>query len=180
MKNRLIAKRYTNAFLENISKEEYKKTLEDICVLKKLFENNEEAISILNLFIFPKKDRDVIFQSISKELILKKRWLKLFDLLICKQKLSILNDLLDELEKEILSRQNKIKVDLKVVHKLDNSTKEKIINYISKIYNKDIILNIIEDKEIVGGFIAETEDEIIDGSIKHNLDKFKQFVNNLG
>jgi len=38
--------------------------------------------------------------------------------------------------------------------------------------NKDIVLNLVINPEILGGFIAETDSLRIDGSIKNNLIKF--------
>ena len=44
-----------------------------------------------------------------------------------------------------------------------------IIKVIKNVLKKDVILDIEINPEIIGGFIAQTESLLIDGSVKNNL-----------
>lgn len=179
MKGRLVAKRYAKAFLNNIKEDEYQSILDDIDFLKKIFSKDRDAASIMNLFIFPKSKKKEILDSISENLKVKEKWDKLFDLLIAKQKFNTVMELFDQIERVILSFKDTIKVNLKTAYDLDEITINKLKVYISGILDKNVILNVAKDETIIGGFIAETEDEIIDGSVKNHLDKFSQYVTDL-
>ena len=52
---------------------------------------------------------------------------------------------------------------------------DKIRELVSSKLDKDVIFDIDIDKSIIGGFIAETDKIMIDGSIEHN---FRRFVEN--
>ncbi len=178
MKNKLIAKRYTEAFLSLFESKDYARLLDDIAFLQKVFKESPEASAFLNLFIFPAKEREQLFSAILKDLAFSDSWMKLFNLLVAKQKFAILESLLNELEQDVMELKGTIKVNLRIAHELDDNNIQKIKKLLTKKYGREVILNFIEDKEIIGGFIAETEDEVIDGSVKNHLQQFHRFVMN--
>jgi F-type H+-transporting ATPase subunit delta len=85
----------------------------------------------------------------------------------------LINAIIDDLEHLILDSKNTAKVILKVAHKQSEETINAIKSQIREILQKEIILEIITQPEIIGGFIAETKSLQIDGSVRNNLEKFK-------
>lgn len=49
-----------------------------------------------------------------------------------------------------------------------------IINVIKKVYNTEIELNEKTDKEIIGGFILQVEDQLLDSSVKGQIRKIRK------
>lgn len=76
------------------------------------------------------------------------------------------NTLVDELN-------NRMKVEVVSVSKLDNETIESIKSVLKQKFGKDIILSETTDKTILGGIIIKAGDLVIDGSLAENLKKIR-------
>jgi F-type H+-transporting ATPase subunit delta len=75
-------------------------------------------------------------------------------------------DLMDDLN-------NRMKVDVVSVSKLDSGTLENIKSALKKKFNKDVVINEKTDKNILGGIIIKAGDLVIDGSLAENLKKIR-------
>ena len=175
MKNKLIAKRYAKAVMENIS-EDSTSFLNDISLLNKFFSDNPEVIKTADSLLYPPKRRIEIIKEISRISNNQKIWNNLFHLLVQKHKFIIIREILTELESIILEKKKQEKVHLKIAHKHPDEVLKKMKSIIADIIKKDLILDITIDPDIIGGFIASTESLVIDGSIRNNLIKFKNIV----
>jgi len=61
----------------------------------------------------------------------------------------------------------------------DQDTLENVVNNIESTIGRKISYNLIVDSSIIGGFIAKSENQIIDASISGNLVRFKKLNNPL-
>ena len=59
---------------------------------------------------------------------------------------------------------------------LDEERKEKLKDALNKKFAKDILLNNVIDKSIVGGVVLKTKDKYIDGSIKGQLNEMERLI----
>jgi F-type H+-transporting ATPase subunit delta len=71
-------------------------------------------------------------------------------------------------------REGIAKVQLSVQFIPDADQTERIRENIEKLINKKVILDIKVDKTLLGGFVARFEDKIIDGSLRHQLERLKK------
>ncbi|MDY6916139.1 MAG: ATP synthase F1 subunit delta [Candidatus Cloacimonadota bacterium] len=172
MKHKLIAQRYSRAILKLIDEKEFSKLYDDVRSLQQICKEIPEQLKILDSMLISFSKRKVIGEELCKNLKFKQIWKNLIHVLIHKHRVEILPDICDEIENHILSIQNKQKVTLKVAHKHPQETIDIIVERLRKILQKEIILNLVIEPKIVGGFMAETESLRIDGSIKNNLIKF--------
>jgi len=172
--NQLVAQRYAKAILMNLDKKDYKLFREDIDTLNKVFSKNREYISALNSFLYPLNERIDLSEKISAKLSNKGVWKNLFQLLIKKHRFSIILEVLNGLERNILAAEGKIKATLTTAYEHD----EKIINKIIQMLEEkldckmEVILKV--DPAIIGGFVAETDTLRIDGSVYNSLVKLNQ------
>jgi F0F1-type ATP synthase delta subunit len=72
--------------------------------------------------------------------------------------------------------QNKQTVNLKINHKISSIILGKIKKIIGATDNSQV--NLIEDKNILGGFIAEYQNKIFDASLKRQLDRLEHILIN--
>jgi len=172
--NHLVAKRYANAVLMNINKDKYDDFREDIITLITVFTENREYVSALNSFLYPLNERVDLSRKISEKLINNEIWENLFRLLIKKHRFSIILEVLNELEKNILKAEGKIKAILTTAYKHDDKMISKIIQKLEEKLNCKIEVKLKVDPSIIGGFIAETDTLRMDGSISNNLIKLVQ------
>jgi len=174
VKNILIARRYSLAVFKSIKNNDYNSYLQDIVAIRSLFNENKSLSKETDSYLISIDKKIAFADSIAAELQNKDIWKNLFDLLIERHKFSIILIIINDLEHLILDASNTTKVILKVAHQQSGETIENIKSQIKKILKKEVILDIKIKPEIIGGFIAETESMQIDGSVKNNLEKFKQ------
>jgi F-type H+-transporting ATPase subunit delta len=70
-----------------------------------------------------------------------------------------------------------LNVEITSAYEFSEDQKEKIKQKFESLLNKTIILKFIEDKSLIGGFIARVADTMYDASIRHQLELLrKQFL----
>ena len=89
-----------------------------------------------------------------------------------------INEISSEFSKIWDENNSNLSVDLISAHKLENETKDIIVNYLK---NKTGFSNINFTEsikaDIMGGVILHYGDKVIDGSIKNNLNNLKNKIN---
>ncbi len=181
MKIRLLTRRYARAFLDNIAENEYETVHADIKVIRDFIELNPELIKILQSIITPRKMRlellDAIMEQDQKtglELQQQKFWKGLFQVLVAKHRIQLITEIIDEIERLLFLRQNRAKINLYLAREQSPDLIDKIMQHIGKLTGKELIPHTEIRSEIIGGFVASVDSLRIDGSVRHNLEKFKK------
>jgi F-type H+-transporting ATPase subunit delta len=169
VRNKLIAQRYAKAIILNMEDGVLDSLLEDINSLKVIFSQDPSLIKSFDSFLYPLKKREDLALSVANKLNNKNIWKNLFRILIKKHRFTIIPDILIDLEERILDSRNQIKVSLKIAHEQTDNVLNDIAERIKNILKKNVVLDIEIDPEIIGGFVAQTNSVLIDGSIKNNL-----------
>lgn len=66
--------------------------------------------------------------------------------------------------------------EVRTAVELDDSQRDDLAKALSKATGKKVEVKVILDPSVIGGVVAKVGDTIIDGSIKHRLDKLKEQV----
>ena len=169
MRNKLIAQRYSKAVILNTEDGMLDSLYEDISSLKIIFSQDTSLIKSFDSFLYPLKKRLDLALNVADKLNNKNIWENLFRILIKKHRFTIIPDILIDLEERILDSRDQIKVSLKIAHEQNDNILNDIVEVVKDILKKDVVLDIEIDPEIIGGFIAQTNSILIDGSIKNNL-----------
>ena len=171
MKNILVAQRYSHAIISGLDDKDINSILADVEIMSSSIKTEPELVNAVNSYLFPTKKRLEIALSMTKKLKNTKLWKNLFRILIKKHRFNIVTEILQDLENKILDKKNKVKVSLIIAHDLPKDILDSISVTLKDILEKDVILNVKIDPEILGGFVATTDSLLIDGSIKNNLVK---------
>ncbi len=173
MKTKLIAQRYSRAVMKSVSEESYDSLLNDVTVLKQLIASENEFFEMVESRVLSLPKRKELIGILVEQLILKETWTPLFELLLNKQRIAALADIVQDIENVVYESRNMIKVVLKLAHQHETETMDRIKAMVSDILKKDVVWELEIDPKIIGGFVAEAESIHIDGSIRNNLIKFK-------
>ncbi len=177
MRNLLVAGRYSKAVVELIDKKESNEFLKECRYLYNLFGESEQFHRYISAEVVKVADKKKIIEELTKELKFKNIWTSLFNLLAEKQRLGILTEILEEIDKELLARKNCLKVELELCSEKSDKVLKNIKALLRKILKTDVEVNIKYNPELIGGFVAGTESLIVDGSIRNNLVKFVSVFN---
>ncbi len=178
MRNNLVAQRYAKAVILNVKPEEFKDLRADIKNMTEIFHQDTDYLKSLDSMMFPFQKRLEAALEITKGLSKQKLWKNLFEILIKKNRFSLIDDILGVLDADILHLENKVYVNLTIAHKHSKEVMQQIESEIKKILKKDVEITIKINPDILGGFVAETESFLIDGSVKHNLVKLEKIRKN--
>jgi len=76
---------------------------------------------------------------------------------------------------DLLDQQlGKIEVDVTVAARLSGEDLEQVRQRISKAMNRDAVVHQYVDESIIGGIIIKVRDQLIDGSVRKQLETLKK------
>ena len=169
MRNQLVAKRYIKAILMNLDASEYDDILADARLLKEVFSTNSDYVKDINSLSYPTQERLKVAVEITRKLAKQQLWENLFRILVKKHRFLLIEEILETLDEEILFERNQIRVNLTVAHRLSEDVIQSITAKVKAILKMEPVMEISYDPAIIGGFVAQTESYLIDGSIRNNL-----------
>ena len=172
MKDIILSKRYAIAALLCIKKEDYQKASDETFELRKLFKENPELTKIFTSSIVKKKHKldfiDGLFDNFHNNIF----WENIFKVLVTKNRGNLIELFLKSLDILLIEALDQTHINLILAHEQDKKTVNLIENEVEIILGNKIITDVSIDKEIIGGFIALTKNQIIDASIRTQLRKF--------
>jgi F-type H+-transporting ATPase subunit delta len=98
----------------------------------------------------------------------------LLDMLASKRKLGLLAEIGQAMELLLDERLGKVEVDVTVARHLNASELEQVRMSVSSALKKDAVIHQYVDESIIGGIIVKVGDQLIDGSVKGQLDAVKR------
>lgn len=97
----------------------------------------------------------------------------LLDMLSSKRKLGLLAEIGQALEMLLDERAGRIDVDVTVARRLDPAELDQVRLSVSNAIRKNAVVQQHVDESIIGGIIVRVGDQLIDGSVKSQLDAVK-------
>lgn len=172
MKNILLARRYASASIQFLNENDYIAILKQLEIFRKAISDNLQIKKIFASAIISKNKKIQFAQNIVEQLDNKDFWLQIITVLINKNRGNILDLFLEEFKKVLNEKLNQKYVQLILAHKQDNNTIELIKNELEKVLKFKVVCDVEIDKKIIGGFIAKTDNQLIDASVHSNLQRF--------
>ncbi|MDY6892716.1 MAG: ATP synthase F1 subunit delta [Chloroflexota bacterium] len=100
--------------------------------------------------------------------------LNLAYLLVSKQRLGILKQIIAEYERKADAHLGLEHATVVTAVPIDEGDKAKLAKHLSEIAGKQIVLSAEVDPSIIGGFVARIGDKVLDGSTKAKLEALKK------
>jgi F-type H+-transporting ATPase subunit delta len=168
-----ISVRYSKA-LFGLAKEE--KVLEEVMNDQKFLESiytiPEFKLLIENPVIKASQKQKIIRNIFTGKL--NKVTLTFLDLLFHNRREIFLPEITRNFFDEFRKEKGILPVELKTVVKVDDETKEKLINTLKTLINSDIELHEKIDPSLIGGFVLTINDKQYDSSVSAKLNKIKK------
>jgi F-type H+-transporting ATPase subunit delta len=97
----------------------------------------------------------------------------LVHMLIERRRTGIIQDLADLFDEAVLAVKGSALVDLTTAEPLDDAGQSLVREHLSRLLGKNVELRLKVDPEVIGGFIARSGDQIIDGSVVNQLRRLR-------
>ncbi len=179
MKDKKAAEHYAIGFMQAIGKESLPNLLKEVRTLQNILSDNPEINSIFASVLVKQKDKLEIIEPFTTNSEYKIYWQNLIMLLHEKTRLNLFAEIINFLELYILEELNIVKVTIKTAHEASEQLKAKMVKYLTDNVKATIEANFEIDPSVIGGFIAESDNFIVDSSVKYSLEKFRLSVMNL-
>lgn len=173
MTDSIVASRYAQAIYE-LAKEA--KLIEDVyrelSFVMETYEANEEFRNFINHPLVNVEDKNKFISNIfvDKLCILA---LNSIHYLIDKNRLSLIKDITKEYLKSYYAENRKVEAEATFAIKPNEAQLQLLNENLKKRMNKEIILSTKIDKSILGGVVIRIEDQIIDASIRGQINAFR-------
>lgn len=164
---------YARALLEwacegNIADEVYAQSEQ----LRVLVEKNPDFYQMLSSpMVSPAKKRDVASIVIGK---FAPSLCKFILLIINKKREKFLNNIILVFQRLYRERFGIIRTNVECISELSTKAQEVIANYLASTFNKKVELMIRLNPDIIGGFVLIIEDQLLDKSVKGELEKLRK------
>lgn len=148
----------------------------DCLLLQKSIKENKDFNSFLHNPVIKAEKKNQILESIFSGKI-SEVTIAFLELIVKKGRENSLDDITGQFMNLYMDKKNILVAKLTTAHNISVESKKKIIGYLVKITGKEIELNQNIDKELIGGFVINYNDKIMDASIKKKLHQLnKQFI----
>ncbi|MDQ3346081.1 MAG: ATP synthase F1 subunit delta, partial [Chloroflexota bacterium] len=94
-------------------------------------------------------------------------------MLIERRRTGIIPDLAALFDEAVLADKGIALVDVTTAEPLDDAGQDLVREHLGRLLGKRIELRLHEDPDIIGGFIARAGDQVIDGSVVHQLRRLR-------
>jgi F-type H+-transporting ATPase subunit delta len=169
----LLAERYAEAFLaysrETIGE---KKAIEEFQRLKNVLRQNDSLEDFLQNPQFAYKEKCTIIDNSLQEMF-SAEMLQFIKLLLAKNRIAFLQDIMDYVRVKY-SHGDTIEAVIKTSYPLDIDVLQIIKTKMENKLGKKLNLYIELDPDLLGGIYMRVGNKVIDGSVRHSLDKLKE------
>lgn len=175
MKNLAIGRRYAKALLligkEDGQTETYRQELQ---LVSELIEENATLERAINNPLYAIEDRKKVLEMIIEKLQLTRVITSFLLLLFNKNRIKFINEINEYYQKLADELKGVVRASLVSAADLSSETVDKIREALSKKVGKDVILEVEQDSELIGGIVTRIGDLVLDGSIKTQLLSMKE------
>ncbi|MBE9546961.1 MAG: ATP synthase F1 subunit delta [Proteobacteria bacterium] len=165
-----IAKRYAKAFFD-IAEEEgkYEEYYGELRSFSSILEESESLRDFLSNAVFDQADKKAVVEKVLKKIDISDMTSNFLNLLVDKQRISILPDI-ENCYRGLIDRTlKKVRVDVRTAFPLSAELSESIRSSLEALTGKQVDITIKDDSTLLGGIVVGIGDTIYDGSIKTQL-----------
>jgi len=177
LKNLAVAKRYAKALMligkENGQAETYQQELDTFSELMVKERHLEEAICNP---LYHSADRKKVLKVIVERLNFSSVMVSFFLLLFDKGRFRYINNIREFYDQLADELKGITRASLVSASDLSSETVDKIRASLVKMTGKEVILELKQDPELIGGIVTRIGDLVLDGSIKTQLLNMKKFL----
>ncbi len=169
-----ISVRYAKALYDYSSSEKTQdEVYKDSYVLLDLIENNKEFVYLLNNPVIAAKEKERVISMVLKDAV-NKTLFNLIRLLIVKNREAYIQNSLLIFQKIYRENQGVFRVILECATEPTKEFEGKIIDFVNTRFKKKTELIVKIKPELIGGFILQVENLLVDQSIIGQLNIFKK------
>lgn len=172
-----VAKRYAQAFFEIAEEEKkleaYYHELNSVC---EIIEGNDEFKAFLANPIVEQKDKKSVIEAILERVKPSPVTANFIRLLTDKQRIVIFREIVEAYREKMDEALGVVRVQVKTAFPLSPELEGKVKEFLTQSTGKKVVMEVAEDKSLLGGLVVKIGDLVYDNSIKTQLNNIRNLL----
>jgi F-type H+-transporting ATPase subunit delta len=175
VKSDVIAKRYARALYE-LGQEEGKEKafLEELQGIVGVIGDSEELKSILESPLYDIVLKKRILKEVSSKISVSPYTVNFLNILLDKDRFFVLLEILEAYKTILDEISGRVRAKVVCASSIDDAQLKQVCQTLSKVFKKEVDVEVSVEPSLIGGMITEVEGMIYDGSVKTQISKLKQ------
>jgi F-type H+-transporting ATPase subunit delta len=175
VKSDVIAKRYARA-LYDLGKEEGKEKafLDELQSIVGIINESDELKGILESPLYDIVLKKRILKEVASKISLSPYSNNFLNILLDKDRFFVLFEILEAYKSIMDEISGRVRAKVVCATAVDDAQLKQVCQTLSKVFKKEVDVDVSVDPSLIGGMVAEVEGMIYDGSIKTQISKLKQ------
>ncbi|MBI3543902.1 MAG: ATP synthase F1 subunit delta [Deltaproteobacteria bacterium] len=170
-----VAKLYAKALYEFASeRKELDAVVTEIGDLRDLMQDSADLRRVLTGFMFDVESRQKVAREVAEKASFGATVTNFIDLLISKNRLQLIDAVYGALRALVDQSKNVVRGTVTTVESLTESQTVDLSKALSKKLNKQVVLDSVIEKDIIGGLIVNVQGLTFDGSLKTTLRRLRE------
>jgi len=154
----------------------FKEYGEELQRVAEFLKGQPEILEALESPIYPPDLKMEIVEEVIKGLNVDEAVAKFLRLLVEKRRIQFIADIAVAYQQLLDEELGIARAEVRVATPLDEETQKALAEALSKKIGREVVLQVVEDPDILGGVVARVGDLVLDGSIRAQLEKFKESI----
>ena len=135
-----------------------------------------EILEALQSPIYPPDLKLEIVEEVIKGLSLDEEVARFLRLLVEKKRIQFISEIIEAYEELVDEALGIARAEVQVAFDLEEGEVEKLAETLRKLVGKEVKLQVVKRPELLGGVMVKVGDLVLDGSIRNQLESFKESI----
>jgi len=149
---------------------------EELQRVSQFLASQPEILEALESPIYPPDLKLEIIDEIIKGLQVEEAVAKFLRLLVEKRRIHFIQDITKTYQQLLDEEMGIARAEVKVATDLDEELQKALAEALSKKIGRQVVLNVVKDPSILGGVRVQVGDLVLDGTVRAQLEKFKESI----
>ena len=169
----VAANRYARALMDVLYPDQAAAGLHQLENFRSLMNEQPEARRLLQNPTLSGDRRKRLLKEIAGALGFERRVANFVDILIDKNRLALLDEIIEAYEKFLDERLGFVRAIVRAAHPLSPAEQTELAAKLQKLTGKQVRMEVTVDPSLIGGIVAQVGSTIYDGSVREQLRAFK-------
>ena len=170
-----VAKLYAKALFELAhEKGEVDVVLRDLTSLVEIVQESPHLIQAVSAFMFPVESRQKLALEIMQKAQLSVSIQRFVQLLITKNRFQVIEQIHEAFRNLVDQSKNTVRGTLTTVESLSEAESAEISQAFARKFNKQVVLEPLIDKSLLGGLVVQVQGLTFDGSLKTTIRRLRE------
>jgi F-type H+-transporting ATPase subunit delta len=175
--SRSIAKRYAKGLFAVGERDgKYKSYLEELEGILGVFDREQRLKKALVLPLLEVKKRKELLSDVMRSLGASPSVSSLFNLLVENNRMGYLPIIRDVYQELVDDKEGRVRGTLWTAYPIEETFRNRIAEVLKDKFNKEVVLETVEDKSLIGGVKVVIKGTVIDGSVKKQIETLKENI----